>query len=547
MPATQNSIYIFNLFKAVGLKAGLGFQFSKLGPRHGLDEGFGPAWPGPASGLKLGQAQHYIKRLSRLWCIDLYTIQDGDTKEFCKNIRAYNSALSFTSHGSTLDTVLNGRGIDCEKLMQLAYLLGSDYVEGLPGVGPVVAMELLKEFPGGDGLHKFKDWWQRVQSGRDKPEESQSKFRQRFKRRFRTLYIPDDWPNPVVVSGCLLPPTIDDSEEPFKWGLPDLDRLRDFLLQELGWRQSKAEELPLPIIQKIQKHNQVCLPHHTARSSPFLTVNSAGGVVAPRNRKAYASKRLQQVVNDFRDQRKREAKSGNKDAQDDVSSSSSSGGDVEVPPQQVAERGKGRGGSSIGDTGKKRERGGKGSARGARAGPKRKRRRSITTSSGSDDGAFNLDMSDSDYHRLYLESNYKAYDNPKGLIHVFSQISNGFRGIPNIDPIDITWTFLGLYWDLQGIIILPALNINAKFYFTRPFLPPVLLAHVKGSLKGEGVVVNFDVPYSTKGRARFFEKDSFLWVHLIVEELLGHPIDPPEEATIKLYEIPVKLGQAQYQ
>jgi len=71
-------------------------------------------------------------------------------------------------------------GIDREKLVQLAYLLGSDYVEGLPGVGPVVAMELLKEFTGSNCLQSFKEWWQRVQSGRDKPEESQSKFRMRF-------------------------------------------------------------------------------------------------------------------------------------------------------------------------------------------------------------------------------------------------------------------------------------------------------------------------------------------------------------------------------
>jgi DNA excision repair protein ERCC-5 len=71
-------------------------------------------------------------------------------------------------------------GLDREQLVQLAYLLGSDYVEGLPGVGPVVAMELLKEFSGDDCLDQFKDWWQRVQSGRDKPEESKTKFRRRF-------------------------------------------------------------------------------------------------------------------------------------------------------------------------------------------------------------------------------------------------------------------------------------------------------------------------------------------------------------------------------
>ena len=71
-------------------------------------------------------------------------------------------------------------GLDRDKLVRLAYLLGSDYVEGLPGIGPVVAMELLNEFPGEDGLHKFKDWWLKVQSGRDKESDSVSTFRKRF-------------------------------------------------------------------------------------------------------------------------------------------------------------------------------------------------------------------------------------------------------------------------------------------------------------------------------------------------------------------------------
>lgn len=70
--------------------------------------------------------------------------------------------------------------LERDKLVRLAYLLGSDYTEGLPGVGPVVAMELLTEFSGHDGLHKFKDWWRRVQSGRDNTAESNTKFRRRF-------------------------------------------------------------------------------------------------------------------------------------------------------------------------------------------------------------------------------------------------------------------------------------------------------------------------------------------------------------------------------
>jgi DNA excision repair protein ERCC-5 len=71
-------------------------------------------------------------------------------------------------------------GLDRGKLVRLAYLLGSDYVEGIPGIGPVVAMELLKEFPGDDGLIKFREWWEKVQTGRDVDGDTKSKFRKRF-------------------------------------------------------------------------------------------------------------------------------------------------------------------------------------------------------------------------------------------------------------------------------------------------------------------------------------------------------------------------------
>lgn len=71
-------------------------------------------------------------------------------------------------------------GLDRGTLIQLAYLLGSDYTEGLAGVGPVVAMELINEFPGEDGLERFAEWWRKVQNGRDRGGEGPSKFRKSF-------------------------------------------------------------------------------------------------------------------------------------------------------------------------------------------------------------------------------------------------------------------------------------------------------------------------------------------------------------------------------
>jgi DNA excision repair protein ERCC-5 len=44
------------------------------------------------------------------------------------------------------------------KLIQLALLLGSDYTEGVHGIGIVNAVEVVNAFPGEDGLEDFKEW-----------------------------------------------------------------------------------------------------------------------------------------------------------------------------------------------------------------------------------------------------------------------------------------------------------------------------------------------------------------------------------------------------
>lgn len=195
-------------------------------------------------------------------------------------------------------------GLDRDTLVQLAYLLGSDYTEGLPGVGPVVAMELLKDFPGKDGLWRFREWWAKVQSGKDKDESGQpSKFKKMFKKKFvKDLYLASDWPN-TVVRDAYYHPAVDSSEEPFKWGLPDLDGLRGFFNAELSWPQAKVDDLLLPIIQKMNKRKQVNAVNQQSNLNDFLGVGGGSGTMAPRQRQAYASKRLQEVVKDFRKRR----------------------------------------------------------------------------------------------------------------------------------------------------------------------------------------------------------------------------------------------------
>ncbi|KAI8983822.1 hypothetical protein BDB01DRAFT_117211 [Pilobolus umbonatus] len=138
--------------------------------------------------------------------------------------------------------------LDRDKLIQLAYLLGSDYTEGIAGVGPVTAMEILAEFSEGaedsvEGpLRAFRDWYN---SGMDTTE-----FQRRFRSRHKDLEIPDDFPNSLVKE-AYYHPTVDDSKQEFVWGHPQLDSLRIFLMEAFGWEEEKADQVLLPVLREM--------------------------------------------------------------------------------------------------------------------------------------------------------------------------------------------------------------------------------------------------------------------------------------------------------
>ncbi|CAE6496329.1 unnamed protein product [Rhizoctonia solani] len=213
-------------------------------------------------------------------------------------------------------------GLDRETLISLAYLLGSDYTEGLPGVGPVVAMEIMKEFPGETGLTEFRTWWRKIQVGKDAEADLGTTFRKRFKKKFTSLHLTEEWPNPKVRE-AYLDPTVDQSEEKFQWGLPDLDGLRRFLADELSWATEKVDETILPIIRRMTQRSSSSTTNRQGTLTSFFdghAITSGNSVThAPRKNQAYASKRLQQVVAAYRARKSGEG-GANEDEQDEVDS-----------------------------------------------------------------------------------------------------------------------------------------------------------------------------------------------------------------------------------
>jgi len=73
--------------------------------------------------------------------------------------------------------------LDREKLVLMGMLTGNDYTNGIEGVGPVTAIEILTDFPSDstssfDSLIKFHDWWKEAQV----QEEVENKMRQKFRK-----------------------------------------------------------------------------------------------------------------------------------------------------------------------------------------------------------------------------------------------------------------------------------------------------------------------------------------------------------------------------
>ncbi|KAL9256644.1 DNA repair protein UVH3-like protein [Drosera capensis] len=216
-------------------------------------------------------------------------------------------------------------GLDQEKLICMALLLGSDYTEGISGIGIVNAIEVINAFPEEDGLQKFREWIESPdpmilgKSGmRNKSKMSDTgssslepdtertlagdgngvvgtdsqtadsniqSLRQIFMDKHRNVsknwHIPSSFPSEAVISAYKAP-QVDKSTDPFSWGKPDLFSLRRLCWEKFGWANQRADELLLPVLKEYNKHET------QLRLEAFYTFNERFAKIR--------SKRIKQAV-----------------------------------------------------------------------------------------------------------------------------------------------------------------------------------------------------------------------------------------------------------
>lgn len=145
-------------------------------------------------------------------------------------------------------------GLDQPKLIELALLLGSDYTEGIKGIGPVLAVEILAEFGNLKGL---KEWYDKNTTNPDPKESDISSVRKTLSNRIKNgkLFLAETFPDSIVANAYLSAEVDSDTTE-FKWGEPSLDEIRTYLMTSFQWSQERVDEVMVPLIRDLNRRKR---------------------------------------------------------------------------------------------------------------------------------------------------------------------------------------------------------------------------------------------------------------------------------------------------
>ncbi|CCG23933.1 Rad2 protein [Candida orthopsilosis Co 90-125] len=149
------------------------------------------------------------------------------------------------------DDIEDRIGLSRENLIELAILLGSDYTQGIKGIGPVLAVEILAEF---GSLKRFKSWFDEKTKTTKLDQVTLTPLQRNLTNRIKNgkLYLPDNFPDKVIFE-AYQHPEVDSDKSEFKWGIPNLDQIRSFLMYNVNWSQERVDEVMVPLVRDLNK------------------------------------------------------------------------------------------------------------------------------------------------------------------------------------------------------------------------------------------------------------------------------------------------------
>jgi holliday junction resolvase YEN1 len=201
-----------------------------------------------------GEAEAECALLQRRGVVDAVMSQDVDTLMFGSTTTLRDWSKEGTkgnktpSHVNVLraEETLTNTSLDSDGMVLVALLSGGDYnTEGIPGFGPSLACEIARAKFGTELLQLLRhgdvdgvrEWQERLQY---ELETNESGY---FKKRHKTIKIPDDFPD-LTVFGYYTDPAVSSSEQLQEistkcteiWDTDiDVPALRSYVAKRFGW------------------------------------------------------------------------------------------------------------------------------------------------------------------------------------------------------------------------------------------------------------------------------------------------------------------------
>jgi 5'-3' exonuclease len=172
--------------------------------------------------------------------VDGVVTEDSDALLFGAR-QVYRGLLSNSTEVESYSAAIiqQDLGLTRAKLVALAQLLGCDYHPGVPGIGPVLAVELIEVFP---DLMELK----RVMEEQGKGTEEQRKLVKSRAKALKRVKEVESLPDPEV-QNAYFSPIVDKTPLQFHWFPPQIPQLRTFLMQKLSWSEERSLAFTHPL------------------------------------------------------------------------------------------------------------------------------------------------------------------------------------------------------------------------------------------------------------------------------------------------------------
>ncbi|GJQ09939.1 hypothetical protein GpartN1_g1730.t1 [Galdieria partita] len=161
-----------------------------------------------------------------------------------------------------MDDIERYLGLDREKLILLCLLLGSDYTQGIHGVGVVNATEIIRAFPSFEELKEFAQWAnqlsleeERLSLDPEDPNFVKKEFFLKHRKMKRNWVVHDSFPSKHVMDAYSYP-VIDTRSIEFQCQRPNMAQLVEFCRAKFGWDSDKVKKLVVPVLKAYDAKNQ---------------------------------------------------------------------------------------------------------------------------------------------------------------------------------------------------------------------------------------------------------------------------------------------------